>query len=65
MGHVVWYYDRDITDWRLAVITGIGTKNGYPVADVILDGWGRWGYGWQFLESETKPPMPDLSKTYP
>lgn len=65
MGHVVWYYDRALEDWRMSVITGIGTKDGYPIAEVILDGLPRWGYGWQFSDSETKPPMPDLSKTYP
>lgn len=65
VGAAVWYYDRSLGDWRLAVVTGTGTKGGYPLADVTLDGFPRWGYGWQFVQSERKPPLPDLSKTYP
>ncbi len=65
VGAVVWYYDRSLGDWRLAVVTGIGTKDGYPLADVTLDGFHRWGYGWQFVQSESKPALPDLSQTYP
>jgi len=41
IGAVVWYYDRSLGDWRLAVVTGTGTKDGYPLADVTLDGFPR------------------------
>lgn len=65
IGAAVWYYDKNARDWRLAVILGVGTKDGCPLADVILDGQPRWGYGWQFVKSDAKPAPPDLSKTYP
>lgn len=65
IGAAVWYYDRERGDWRLAVVVGVGTKDGCPLADVLLDGRPRWGYGWQFVQSESKPALPDLSQTYP
>ena len=48
IGDNCWYWDRDISQWVAAVITGKDAegKNGNPTYDVrvVHDGDQRWGY---------------------